>query len=65
MYEILPSIIYTFTKIKFYRVGINWSTINRDIKFHEIHDVFLDRTLSAARLTDEPLSKWLGHHPDC
>lgn len=31
------------------------STLNRDIQFHEIHDIFLDRTLSPARITDEPL----------
>nr|CAG4649201.1 EOG090X03KG [Scapholeberis mucronata] len=33
----------------------NRATINRDIDFHEIHDIFLDRTLSPARTTDEPL----------
>jgi hypothetical protein len=37
-------------------LGNQRAALNRDIQFQEIHDVFLDRTLSAGRTTDEPLS---------
>jgi len=35
--------------------GIDRDVINRDIEFHEIHDLFLDRTVSPFRSTDEPV----------
>ena len=34
----------------------NRLVLNRDIHFKEIHDIFLDRTLSPCRVTDEPLN---------
>ena len=36
--------------------GQNRLILNRDIHFKEIHDIFLDRTLSPSRVTDEPLN---------
>nr|CAG4636881.1 EOG090X03KG [Ceriodaphnia reticulata] len=49
-------IIPTPTEINLVQnAGTNRAAINRDIKFQEIYDVFLDRTISTSRVTDEPL----------
>jgi hypothetical protein len=37
-------------------VGIARAVVNKDIWVSEIHDVFLDRTISPARSSDEPYS---------